>query len=90
MVCATPGEVGLGGVTVKLYKDANGNGILDVGVDTLMDTLVSGAGTVAATNGSTAMVGTGTTFTNLQNGDSISIAGVTYTVNTVTDNTHLN
>lgn len=85
-----PGEVGLGGVTVKLYRDTNGNGLLDLGVDTLVDTLVSGAGTVAATNGSTAVVGTGTTFTNLQNGDTISIAGVTYTVNTVTDNTHLN
>jgi sorbitol-specific phosphotransferase system component IIA len=85
-----PGEVGLGGVTVKLYRDTNGNGLLDLGVDLLVDTLVAGAGTVAATNGSTAVVGTGTTFTNLQNGDTISIAGVTYTVNTVTDNTHLN
>ena len=85
-----PGEIGLGGVTVKLYRDTNGNGVLNVGVDALVDTLVSGAGTVAATNGSTAVVGTGTTFTNLQNGDTISIAGVTFTVNTVTDNTHLN
>jgi len=84
-----PGEVGLGGVTVKLYRDVNGNGVLDVGTDTLVDTLVAGAGTVAATNGSNAVVGTGTTFTNLQNGDNISIAGVTYTVNAVTDNTHL-
>jgi len=85
-----PGEVGLGGVTIKLYRDTNGDGILTVGTDALVDTLVAGAGTVAATNLSTAVVGTGTTFTNLQNGDNISIAGVTYTVNTVTDNTHLN
>ncbi len=85
-----PGEIGLAGVTVKLYHDVNGNGVLDIGTDTLVDTLVAGAGTVATTNGSTAVVGTGTTFTNLQNGDTISIAGVTYTVNTITDNTHLN
>ena len=85
-----PGEVGLGGVTVKLYRDTNGNNTLEVGTDLLVDTLVAGAGTVSATNGSTAVVGSGTTFTNLQNGDRISIAGVTYTVNTVTDNTHLN
>ncbi|HEV7425531.1 MAG TPA: C25 family cysteine peptidase [Thermoanaerobaculia bacterium] len=84
-----PGEVGLGGVVIKLYRDTNGNGVLNVGVDALVDTLVSGAGTVSATNGSTAIVGTGTTFTALQNGDTISISGTTYTVNTVTDNTHL-
>ena len=84
-----PGEVGLGGVVIKLYRDTNGNGVLNVGVDALVDTLVFGAGTVSATNGSTAIVGTGTTFTTLQNGDTISIGGTTYTVNTVTDNTHL-
>ncbi|MBV9070115.1 MAG: hypothetical protein JO093_07655 [Acidobacteria bacterium] len=85
-----PGEVGLGGVVIKLYRDTNGNGVLNVGVDALVDTLVFGTGTVSATNGSTAIVGTGTTFTTLQNGDTISISGTTYTVNTVTDNTHLN
>jgi hypothetical protein len=84
-----PGEVGLGGVVIKLYRDTNGNGVLNVGVDALVDTLVFGAGTVSATNGSTAIVGTGTTFTKLQNGDTISISGTTYTVNTVTDNTHI-
>ena len=85
-----PGEVGLGGVVIKLYRDTNANGVLNVGVDALVDTLVFGTGTVSATSGSTAIVGTGTTFTALQNGDTISISGTTYTVNTVTDNTHLN
>ena len=32
-----PGEIGLGGVTVQLYRDANGNGVLDAG-DTLVGT----------------------------------------------------
>lgn len=33
-----PGEIGLGNVTMRLYKDANGNGILDIGTDTLVAT----------------------------------------------------
>ena len=47
-------------------------------------------GTIAVTNGSTAVVGTGTTFTNyLVAGEQITIAGVGYTIQSVTDNTHL-
>jgi uncharacterized repeat protein (TIGR01451 family) len=50
----------------------------------------AGPGTVAVTNGSNAVVGTGTTFTNyFVVGDRITIAGVGYTIQSITDNTHL-
>jgi uncharacterized repeat protein (TIGR01451 family) len=32
------GEVGLGGITVKLYLDNNSNGLIDIGTDTLIGT----------------------------------------------------
>jgi hypothetical protein len=38
------GEIGLGGVTLTLYRDANGNGLLDIGTDTLVGTTVSAPG----------------------------------------------
>lgn len=47
-------------------------------------------GTVAVTNGSVDVVGTGTTFTTqTEVGSKLVIAGVTYTVLSITDNTHL-
>lgn len=49
-----------------------------------------GAGTVAATNASAAVVGTGTTFTtSYVAGDKIGISGVVYTILSITDATHL-
>lgn len=50
-----------------------------------------GAGTVSATNGSTTLVGSGTTFTNLNVGDKIEFSGVggTYYVATIANTTHL-
>ncbi len=39
-----PGETGIGGVTVKLYFDANDNGVLDSGTDTLLATVTTDAG----------------------------------------------
>jgi len=38
-----PGELGLAGVTVRLYNDVNGNGLVDIGTDTLIQTVVSPA-----------------------------------------------
>ena len=38
-----PGEVGLGGVTVSLYRDSNGNGVYDDGVDAQVATTTSAA-----------------------------------------------
>jgi uncharacterized repeat protein (TIGR01451 family) len=35
------GEIGLGGVTVKLYRDSDGDGLLDTGIDTLVGTTTS-------------------------------------------------
>jgi uncharacterized repeat protein (TIGR01451 family) len=52
----------------------------------------SGTGTVATTNASPNVTGTGTTFTTqLQAGDTITISGqaTSYTVLSITDNTHL-
>jgi hypothetical protein len=50
----------------------------------------SGPGTVAVTNGSVTVVGIGTTFkNNLVAGEPITIAGGGYTIQSVTDNTHL-
>ena len=46
------------------------------------------AGTVN-TNGTTAVVGTGTAFTSLTAGSPITIAGVGYIIQSITDNTHL-
>lgn len=47
------------------------------------------AGTIAVTNGSTAVVGTGTTFTNLSAGDFILIGCHYYEIDTITDATNL-
>ena len=47
------------------------------------------AGTIAVTNGSTAVVGTGTTFTNLSAGDYILIGCVFYEIDTITNDTNL-
>lgn len=49
----------------------------------------SSAGTVAVTNGSTTVTGTGTAFSVLHNGGRIRIAGVWYTVSTVSGATGL-
>lgn len=46
-------------------------------------------GTVSITNGTTAVVGIGTTFTNLLVGDTIMLFGVGYTITTITDDTNL-
>jgi len=47
-------------------------------------------GTIAVTNGSKAVVGTGTTFTTqLKSGNTLVIANVEYRVESITDNTHL-
>lgn len=47
-------------------------------------------GTIAVTNNSHAVVGTGTTFTTeLKSGNTIVIANVEYRVESITDNTHL-
>ncbi|MBI5848187.1 MAG: DUF11 domain-containing protein [Nitrospirae bacterium] len=78
------GEIGLGGVTVKLYQDRNSDDRLDILTD-----LPDGVGTVSATNSSTAVVGSGTAFSALNAGDAITIAGVAYTIQSVTDATHL-
>jgi uncharacterized repeat protein (TIGR01451 family) len=48
----------------------------------------AGAGTVT-TDGTTAVVGSGTTFTSLTAGDPITIAGVGYIIQSITDDTHL-
>ena len=54
------------------------------------DTVFStGPGTVSATNGSAAVVGTGTIFNNLNPGDTFQINGNDYTISTITDDTHL-
>lgn len=47
------------------------------------------AGSIAVTNGSTAVVGTGTTFTNLSSGDFISIGNNFYEIDTITNATNL-
>jgi hypothetical protein len=47
-------------------------------------------GTIAVTNASKAVVGTGTTFTTqLKSGNTLVIANVEYRVESITDNTHL-
>jgi uncharacterized repeat protein (TIGR01451 family) len=49
---------------------------------------VAAAGTVT-TNGTTAVVGSGTAFSSLTAGNPITIAGVGYIIQSITDNTHL-
>lgn len=54
-----PGEIGLGGVTVQLYRDANADGLLQPGTDTLVAT------TTTASDGSYLFAGitpTGATY----------------------------
>ena len=46
-------------------------------------------GTVALTNGSPAVLGTGTTFMKYLAGEQIIISGVAYTIQSITDDTHL-
>jgi len=47
------------------------------------------AGTIAVTNGSPAVIGTGTTFTSNMAGKRIVIAGIWYTIASFTDTTHI-
>ncbi len=47
-------------------------------------------GTVAVTNGSKAIVGTGTSFTSIALGQVVVIAGVAYAIDSHSDNTHAN
>jgi uncharacterized repeat protein (TIGR01451 family) len=75
-----PGEIALAGVTINLYRDVNGNRELDV---------VAGPGTVAATNGSTTITGTGTSFLNYHANEPIVINGVLYTIASVASDTSL-
>ena len=74
------GDLGIAGVAVSLHKDINGDGIINV---------VAGPGTVAVTTGSTTVTGTGTSFLNYHAGEPITIAGVRYIIQSVTDNTRL-
>ncbi|MEA2414457.1 MAG: hypothetical protein QOI58_1114, partial [Thermoanaerobaculia bacterium] len=74
------GEPGIAGVTVRIAKDANANGIID---------LTAGAGTVTATNGSPTITGAGTTFLNYHAGEPIAIAGVGYIIQSIASNTSL-
>ena len=74
------GEVAIGGIDLRLYRDANGNGVLDALTDTPVAQPTMGPGVVAATLGSPTVVGSGTTFTNLAPGDPITIDGVPYTI----------
>ena len=83
------GEASLAGVKVRLFRDANANGTLDVLTDTPVGQPTLGPGTLAATNGSTGIVGTNTAFRDLAPGDPITIEGVPYTISTITDDTHL-
>jgi len=78
------GEIGLGGVTIKLYRDRNSDGLLASLTD-----LPDGIGTVSASSGSSAVVGSGTAFAAANAGDAIIIQGVSYTIQSVTDSTHL-
>ena len=64
------------GLSVPLFNFTNGS-------------TIEFAGTLAVTNGSTGIVGTGTTFTNLSVGDTIMIGQLPYTIATITDNTNL-
>lgn len=50
---------------------------------------VETTGTVAYTNGSSAVVGTGTVFTNLSPGDYIALGPLFYEISSITDNTNL-
>jgi hypothetical protein len=74
-----PGELGIPGVLVTLYPDLNGDGAID---------LAAGTGTVT-TNGTAVVTGTGTAFLNYHAGEPIIIGGVLYTIQSVTDATHL-
>jgi len=47
------------------------------------------SGTISITSGTSAVVGSGTTFTNLSPGDFIAIGGTFYQIASITDNTHL-
>jgi hypothetical protein len=56
---------------------------------TTEDNFIYQVGTVAVTNGSAGVVGTGTTFTGITAGTRLSIGGRTVTVTSVADATHL-
>ncbi len=75
------GEPGIAGVVASLYKDVDGDGVVDVAL---------GAGTVTATNGSATVTGAGgTIFTAYHAGEPFLIQGVAYTILSVTSNTSL-
>lgn len=83
------GEVGLGGAAMRLYRDFNGDGLLDPMVDTFVGNPTPGPGILSVANGSATVTGTGTSFLTLAAGDPITIAGVTYTIQSVTSATQL-
>ncbi|HEX2836261.1 MAG TPA: C25 family cysteine peptidase [Thermoanaerobaculia bacterium] len=82
-------------VSGTLWNDANSNGAINAGEgrfsNVTVEVLSSGAGTgtVAVTNNSNVVTGTGTNFLTLSPGDPIVLGGVTYRVQSVTSNTSL-
>jgi hypothetical protein len=73
-----------GGVTVNFGGTSH-----SVKCDSNPATIQTG-GTIAVTNGSAAVVGTGTSFTNLSPGDFISVSDIFLPITSITDDTHLN
>jgi uncharacterized repeat protein (TIGR01451 family) len=78
------GEIGISGATLRLYKDANGNGVLDIGTDTLIAT------TTSASDGSYLFSGI---TPNVAGTDDFFVTSTTpggYTASTATQFTFLN
>ncbi|HVR41417.1 MAG TPA: C25 family cysteine peptidase [Thermoanaerobaculia bacterium] len=82
-------------VSGTLWNDANSNGTMNVGEGKFQSVSIevlssaAGTGTLAVTNQSATVTGTGTTFTNLSPGDPIVIGGVTYRILSIASNTSL-
>ncbi len=75
------GEGGIQGVPVSLYRDINGDGIINL--------TASPGGSVSTTLGSATVTGTTTSFLNYHAGEPIIINGVVYTIATVASATSL-
>lgn len=76
-----------------LTAEAPGEAVIVLGANRIVcdgsGGVVESAGTISVTNGSTAVTGSGTTFTNLAADDRIRVNGVFYEIASITDNTNL-
>lgn len=95
--CLAPGDDGWAGTAPSMTRNSDTSSTSDLNVTTSTPTEVTlgsktavGTGTLAVTSATNTVVGAGTSFTSeLKVGDKITYGANTYTVASITDDTHL-